>query len=350
MDTTTSYLGLRLANPFVAGASPFGYRVDAVKRLEDAGAGAVVLHSLFEEQITLADDGRIAQMDPSDAAFAETYRYFPASGEYALSPYGYAEQIRRLKQAVRIPVIASLNGRTTEAWLRFATIIEQAGADALELNLYHIETDAEAQGASIESRLCDMVRQLTGLVRMPIAVKLSPYFTALANVARRLDEAGAAGLVMFNRVYQPDIDPETEAVVPRVELSTSSELLLRLRWLAILHGRVGASLIASGGIATPGDGIKAILAGADAVQMVSALLRHGPGYLEVMRRGLAEWMDRHQVERLRDVCGRASLRAVGDRSAFERAHYIRTLQSWRLDAPDRHRDQVSVSIPEERVP
>jgi dihydroorotate dehydrogenase (fumarate) len=328
MDTTTSYLGFRLAHPFIAGASPFGYKVDSIKRLEDAGVAAVVLHSLFEEQITLAADGRIAQMDPSDPAFAEALNYFPAPDAYALGPDAYCEHIVRVKRAVQIPVVASLNGRTTEAWVRFATIIEQAGADALELNIYDVETDLDAQGAVVERSLWNVVEQLRRILHIPIAIKLSPYFTSLANVAHHLGEAGASALVMFNRVYQPDIDVETMATIPRVELSSSSELLLRLRWLAILHGRVRPSLAVCGGVATPDDAIKAILAGADAVQLVSALLRHGPEYVGVMRLGLEQWMERHDVARLDDMRGRSSLRMTGERSAFERAHYIRTLHSW----------------------
>jgi dihydroorotate dehydrogenase (fumarate) len=328
MDTSTSYLGFRLAHPFIAGASPFGYKLESVKRLEDAGVAAVILHSLFEEQITMAGEGRIAQMDPSDPAFAEAFGYYPPASAYALTPDGYAEHISRIKQAVRIPVIASLNGRTTEAWVRFATILEQAGADALELNIYDIETDLRTPGAAVEQQLWSIVEQLTRILRIPIAVKLSPYFTSLANVAHHLEKAGASGLVMFNRVYQPDIDVETAATVPRVELSSSAELLLRLRWLAILHGRVRPSLAVCGGVASPDDGIKAILAGADAVQLVSSLLRHGPEYIAVMRLGLDQWMERHGVERLDAVRGRASLRTTGERDAFERAHYIRTLQSW----------------------
>ena len=276
----------------------------------------------------MAGEGRIAQMDPSDPAFAEALGYYPAASAYPLTPDAYAEHISRIKQAVRIPVIASLNGRTTEAWVRFATILEQAGADALELNIYDIETDLRTPGAALEQRLWSVVEQLTRILRIPIAVKLSPYFTSLANVAHHLEDAGASGLVMFNRVYQPDIDVETAATIPRVELSSSAELLLRLRWLAILHGRVRPSLAVCGGVASPDDGIKAILAGADAVQLVSTLLRHGPEYVAVMRLGLEQWMERHGVERLDAMRGRASLRTIGDRDAFERAHYIRTLHSW----------------------
>jgi dihydroorotate dehydrogenase (fumarate) len=328
VETSTSYLGLRLAHPFVAGASPFGHQLETVRRLEDAGASAVVLHSLFEEQISQAAEGRVAHMDPSDPQFADAIPFFPPGDEYAMTPAGYAEHVSRVKEAVGIPLIASLNGRTTESWLRFALILERAGADALELNIYDVETDAAVQGATVERRLWEVVRELKRVVRIPIAIKLSPFFTAFANVASHLDEAGADGLVLFNRFYQPDIDTETMAVIPRVGLSTSSELLLRLRWVAILYGRVRPSLAVCGGVATAEDAVKAILAGADVVQVVSALLRHGPDYIATLRHGLESWMELHAIARLEDVRGRASLQKTGDRAAFERAHYIRTLHSW----------------------
>jgi len=267
-------------------------------------------------------------MDVFASDFADPVAYFPSSRDYAFTPAAYAEHIRRVKEAVRIPVIASLNGRTTEAWLRFATVIEQAGADALELNIYEVVTDLNVPGIAIEGRLPEVVKALKRVLKIPIAVKLSPFFAAFGNVAQQLDQAGADGLVMFNRFYQPDIDITTMEPVPRVELSTSAELLLRLRWLAILHGRVRPSLAVTGGVATPNDGIKAILAGADVVQMVSALLRHGPAYVAAMRRGLEQWMEWNKMTRLDEMRGRSSLQKTHHRAAFERANYIRTLQSW----------------------
>jgi dihydroorotate dehydrogenase (fumarate) len=328
MDTSTSYLGFRLAHPFVAGASPFGHTLDSLKQLEDGGAAAIVLHSLFEEQITEAFEGRVAQLDPSDPAFAQTLARFPPASAYALTPNGYADHLNRAKEAVRVPVIASLNGRTTEAWVRFALVLEQAGADALELNIYDVEADLNVEGVTVEDRICGIVKELKRVLRIPLAVKLGPFFTAFGNVAHRLDQAGADGLVLFNRFYQPDIDVDTIAVTPRADLSTSAELLLRLRWVALLHGRVRPSLAVCGGVATSDDVVKAILAGADAVQLVSALLREGPTYLQVIRRGLESWMERHQIDRIEDMRGRASLQTIGDPAAFERAHYIRTLQSY----------------------
>jgi dihydroorotate dehydrogenase (fumarate) len=328
MDISTSYLGMKLEHPFIAGASPFGYRLDTVKRLEDAGCSGVVLHSLFEEQISYAQTQTIAHMNVFEPDFADILSRFPESRDYPLGPDEYAEHILRIKKAVSIPVIGSLNGRTAEGWLKFARVIEQAGADALELNMYQVSADLSASGSALEGELIDVVKNLKHLIRIPIAVKLSPFFTALANTAMRLDRAGADGLVLFNRFYQPDIDIRTIRVAPRVELSTSAELLLRLRWIAILHGRIRPSLALSGGAATPMDGVKSILAGADVVQIVSALLLHGPAYVALMRRGLEDWLDWHSMERLGDARGLLSLKTTRDPASFERAHYIRTLQSW----------------------
>ncbi len=329
MSTATSLLGFRLSHPFVAGASPLGWSLDSVKRLEDGGCAALVLPSLFEEQITLAAEGRIRHMDPLDQQWAGSLAHFPSAGEYLLSPEAYAEHVSRVKRAVRIPVIGSLNGTSAESWLAFSRLIEQAGADALELNLYEVVTDLDIAGAAIEHQLVQVVSELKQYLKIPIAVKVSPFFAAFGNVARQLDKAGADGIVIFNRFYQPDIDLTTMAPVPRVELSTSAELRLRLRWLAILHGRVRPSLVVTGGVATSDDGVKALLAGADAVQVVSALLRHGPAYFSVLRDGLERWMERHGLDRLDDVRGRASLKHTTDPAAFERANYIRTLQSWK---------------------
>jgi len=326
--TDTSYLGFRLPHPFVAGASPFGHHLDSVRRLEDAGCAAVVLHSLFEEQITAAWEGRLRHLSHEDRAFAVPPALFPQDEDYALGPDGYAEHIRRVKQAVRIPVIGSLNGTSPESWLTFARVIEQAGADALELNLYEVASDLDVSAAAVEDQMVGIVREVTRLLRIPVAVKVTPFFTAFGHTARRFEEAGAAGLVLFNRFFQTDIDITTMRVVPHVELSTSSELLLRLHWIAILYGRVRPSLAITGGIDRPEDAVKAILSGADVVQMVSALLRYGSRYVGVMRQGLEEWMERHEIPSLDGMRGQASLERVADPAAIERAGYIRTLQSW----------------------
>jgi dihydroorotate dehydrogenase (fumarate) len=330
MNLSTSYLGLELTSPYIAGASPMSAQFDYVKRLEDAGCAGVVLHSLFEEQITMATSGMIRHRDPFDPEMAGPVESFPPAEDYAFQPDEYANHIRRLKAAVRIPVIASLNGTTAEAWLRHAAKLQDAGADALELNMYRVVTDLDAVGMAIESQLRDVVSEMKRLLRIPIAIKLTPFYTAFGNVARQLDRAGADGLVLFNRFYQPDIDIKSISTVPSVELSRSAELMLRLRWLANLYGRLDSDLAASGGIETPDDGIKALLAGADAVQLVSAILRHGPGHFRMMREGLERWMAWHHFNGLDEVRGRLSTRSVEDPEAVERASYIRTLHSWKV--------------------
>ncbi len=332
MNLSTTMMGLRLAHPFVAGASPLGRELDSVKRLEDGGAAAIVLPSLFEEQVTLAAEGRIHHRDPYDAPGAVTLKQFPSSEEYAFTPDAYAEHVARVRSAVAVPVIGSLNGTTSESWLTFSRLIEQAGAHGLELNLYEVVADPKMSGTAIEHQIIQVASELRQFLKIPVALKLSPFFASLANVVTRLDEAGARAVVLFNRFYQADIDIESLQPIIDARLSTSDELLLRLRWLAILHGRVKLSLIASGGIDTPTDGIKAILAGADAVQTASALLRYGPQHVMTLRNGLAAWMERRGFETLDEVRGRTSLKEVDDPSAVERAHYLRTLNSWKVHA------------------
>jgi dihydroorotate dehydrogenase (fumarate) len=327
MNMETTYLGLTLTHPFMVGASPLADHLDTVKRLEDGGAAAIVLRSLFEEQITMAESARIHQMDPLDQEFAKALAGFPPPEKYPLSPADYLEHVRRVKGAVRVPVIASLNGMTSESWARFATSIEQAGADALELNVYEMATDPDDSALAIEARISDIVNELKRSIKIPIAVKLGPFFTAFGHVARRLDRAGADGLVIFNRFYQPDIDVQSLKAVAHIELSTSAELLLRLQWLSALHGRVRCSLAVTGGVATPVDGIKSILAGAHAVQLVSAIMRHGPPYFNVMREGLARWMESKAFASIGEVRGLIDGRTT-NADLFERANYIRTLQSW----------------------
>ena len=328
VDLSTTYLGLRLPSPFIAGASPLATSLDSVRRLEDGGCAAVVLHSLFEEQITQAQSGRILEMDPLDHQFAPVLSYYPEPHQYAFGPEEYLEHLRRLKEAVKIPVITSLNGTTRRAWLTFAKSMQEAGADAVELNMYEVVTEPGRSALAVEHELQQIVMDLKRELRVPVAIKLSPFFTAFANVAHEIERAGADGLVLFNRFLQPDIDLRHLAVWPRLELSDASELLLRLRWLAILRGQVRCSLAATGGVETPNDGIKALLAGADAVQLVSTILRHGPTYFTTMADGLRRWMESMEFESLADVCGRLSLAKTEAPSAFERAQYIRTLSGW----------------------
>jgi dihydroorotate dehydrogenase (fumarate) len=328
MDLETTYLGLTLEHPFVAGPSPLTGDLDGLRRLEDGGAAAVVLPSLFEEQITMTESGRIHHMDPHDGEFSHLVACFPDSDRYPLNPDEYLEHICRAKSALGVPVMASLNGMTGESWASFAHKIEQAGADALELNIYELVTSSRLSAAHVEAQVRNLVVELRRRLTIPLAVKLSPFFTALGHVADELTKAGVAGLVLFNRFYHPDVDIDTMTLTPHLELSTSAELLLRLRWTSILRAQVGCSLAITGGVAGPIDGIKAILAGADAVQMVSATLRRGPAYFHSMRDGLIDWMESKGMVSLDGVRGRVAATGGTD-SLVERADYIRTLQSWR---------------------
>ncbi len=329
IDTSTSYMGLRLKHPFMAGASPLSAHLDGVKRLEDAGAAAIVLHSMFEEQITEAESGRIRGMDPNDdPGFAARLADFPSAGDYPFAPDEHLAHLQRVKEAVHVPVIASLNGTSAGAWLRYAQLLQDAGADAIEVNFYEVVSDFSVSGIAVEGDIIQAVRDLKAALRIPVAVKLSPFFTAFGNMASRLDEAGVDGLVIFNRFYQPDIDTRTMTARPTLELSRNSELLLRLRWLAILHGRVRASLAATGGVETWNDGVKAILAGAHVVQMVSAILGHGPSFLTAMIEKLMAWMEWYEVPSVEEMRGRVSLKTAVDPGNFERANYIRALHHW----------------------
>ena len=329
MDLSTTYLGLRLPHPFMPGASPLVDDLDTVRRLEDAGAAAIVMHSLFEEQITAEQLGTIHAMELHEDSFAEALSYFPRPDEFALGPEPYLEQIRRIKAAVAVPVIGSLNGVTPAGWLQHARLIQEAGADALELNVYSLAADPGVTAAEVERRLLEIVRTVKAAVSIPIAVKLSPFFSAMGRVAHELDALGIDGLVIFNRFYQPDIDIEALEVVPSLQLSESSELLLRLRWLAIFSGRLRASLGVTGGVHTYVDAIKAVMAGAHAVQMVSALLQNGPAQLLRVRHQMMQWMEEHEYVSLAQMQGSMNLLRCPDPTAFERANYMRVLQSWK---------------------
>jgi dihydroorotate dehydrogenase (fumarate) len=329
MNLSTRYLGLDLRHPFMPGASPLVDDIDTVRRLEDAGAAAIVMHSLFEEQIDHERDGLAHHLGAHAHASAEAMSYFPEPAVFALGPDRYLEQLARIKRQAGVPVIASLNGTTPEGWLGYARLIEQAGADALELNFYHVATDPLEDGASVERRIVDIVAVLKETIAIPLAVKLSPFFSSLPNLAWQLDRIGANGLILFNRFYQPDIDPETLETVPALHLSTSAELLPRLRGLAILSGRVKASLALSGGVHDPIDAVKAVMAGADAVQIVSLLLRSGPQALTRLVRGFEEWAEQREYSSLSQMRGSMGLSRCPDPSAFERGNYVRILQAWR---------------------
>lgn len=326
----TRYLGLRLPTPFVVGASPLADDVGVLLKLEAAGAGAVVMHSLFEEQLTretLAADELLTA--PSES-FAEALSYFPSSSDYALGPDDYLDQIRTLKRALRIPVIASLNGCTPGGWVAHASLIEDAGADALELNIYDVITDPELCAEEVESRLLEIVTAVRERVRIPLSVKLAPFYTSLPDVVRRLYLCGVQGVVLFNRFYQPDLDIEELAVQPRLYLSTSSELLLRLRWLAILHGKFPISLALSGGVHKGGDAIKGLMSGADVVQVVSLILRHGPAAFGALVEEVTAWLAAHEYGSVDELRGCLSHRHCPDPSAFERANYLKVLQLWKV--------------------
>ena len=308
MKLTTRYLGLELDHPFMPGASPLADTLGSVRQLEDAGASAIVMRSLFEEQILRERFGR--------------------SG-FAFGPDQYLEQLRRTKACVAVPVIASINGTTTEGWLKYARLLQRAEADALELNFYHLATNPAEDAASVEARLLDIVAVLKESITIPLAVKLSPFYSSLPNLAARLDAIGAQGIVLFNRFYQPDIDPDELAAVPQLHLSTSDDLLLRLRWLAILSASYRGSLAITGGVHEAIDAVKAVMTGAHAVQMVSALLRNGVRHLAVVREGFNRWGDEHGYETIDAMRGRMSLTHAPEPNALERQNYLRILQSWK---------------------
>jgi len=331
MDLSTTYLGLKLPHPLMPGASPMVDDLDTVKRLEDSGAAAIVMHSLFEEQIAREQVATFVHTESHGYSFAEALTYFPSPEAFALGPEEYLEHIRRLKRAVAVPVIASLNGYTLGGWLDHARLMEQAGADALELNLYQLATDPEEDALTLEDRAVKMVEAVRGAVRIPLAVKLAPSYTSLAHFTRRLDAAGVDGLVLFNRFYQPDVDVEELQVRRGLHLSTSAELPLRLRWLAILSGKLRASLAVSGGVHTVTDVVQSVMTGAHGVQIVSALLKRGPQYLGTLCRDLVEWLERHEYDSLRQMQGSMNLEACPDPRVYERANYMLMLQGWRAE-------------------
>jgi dihydroorotate dehydrogenase (fumarate) len=330
VDTSTTYLGFKLPGPLMAGASPFADDLDMVKRLEDAGSSAIVMHSLFEEQLVgeeLATENFIE--GPSDS-FAEAITYFPNPRNFRLGPDEYLGQIARIKAAVGIPVIASLNGMTPGGWLRFSALMAQAGADALELNVYFLATDLQEAGVFLEERTLEMIRTVRSAVTIPVAVKVSPFYTSFAHFARALDETGVEGIVLFNRFYQPDINVDDLEVQRKLRLSDSSELPLRVQWLAILSGRVRASLAVTGGVHTGLDAVKAILSGAHAVQLVSSLLQKGPQHLAAVYRDLVLWMEQHEYDSLGQMQGSMNLMRCPDPKAYERANYLHILKSWNM--------------------
>jgi dihydroorotate dehydrogenase (fumarate) len=327
-DLTTTYLGLRLKNPLVASASPLSKKLDSVKRLEDSGAAAVVMYSLFEEQITHESEALSYFLDRGTESNAEAITYFPDLGNYNLGAEAYVELIQKIKKAVNIPVIGSLNGITTGGWIEYAKKIEEAGADALELNMYRIPTDPELSSQDLEQINIDLLSDVRKQIHIPLAVKLSPFFTSLPNYANRLVKAGANGLVLFNRFYQPDIDIETLEVVPEIHLSTSEELRLPLRWVAILHGHVQADLALTTGVHTGEDMIKAAMVGANVSMLASELIAKGPGRIPSLLGEVTRWMEEFEYDSITQMLGSMSQKAVADPGAFERANYMKALTSF----------------------
>ncbi len=328
VDLKTTYLGLSLKNPLVASASPLSEKVEIVRQLEDAGVAAVVMYSLFEEQITRESLELDHFLFSGSDSFSEAMSFLPDTGRYSLGAERYLENIVALKKAVDIPIIGSLNGVSTGGWISYAHQIESAGADALELNLYYLPTDPQRTSDEIEKNYARLVSDICAQVSIPVAVKLSPFFTALPNMVQKLHQAGAQGVVLFNRFYQPDFDLEALDVVPHLRLSTSSELLLALRWIALLYGRIDVDFALTGGTHTVEDVLKAMMAGAKATLMASALLKHGPGYVATLLDGLQEWMTAHEYESIQQMQGSMSQQALGGDAALERANYMRVLSSY----------------------
>lgn len=328
MDLTTRYLGVELRNPLVAGAGPLNAELDNIRRLEDLGAGAVVLPSIFEEQIEREQQMVEDLVSIGTDSFPEALSYFPAQSAYAVDPSHYLDLVRRAAEAVDIPVIGSLNGVTDHGWVDYARQIEAAGARAIELNIYFIPSNLDLLGDAVEQRYLDILKAVKAAVRIPVAVKIGPYFSAIGNMACRLDQAGADGLVLFNRFYQPDIDLATLTLVSDLDLSQPSEMRLPLLWLGVLAGRVKASLAASTGVDSADDIIKYLLVGADVVMTASSLLRHGIGHIKVLRDGLERWLAARGADSLRSIRGCMSHRNIADPAAFERANYIKVLQEY----------------------
>jgi dihydroorotate dehydrogenase (fumarate) len=329
MDLTTTYLGLTLRSPLVVGAAaPLTEDIDNLQRMEDAGAAAVVLHSLFEEQLTQEIYGIHHDTTVYNESFAEALTYFPEPAIFHIGSEEYLNHIRRAKEMVNIPIIASLNGSTVGGWTKYARQIEQAGADALELNIYSIPTDIEMTGTAVENIYLDIVSAVTSEVNLPVAVKLSPYFSNIANMAKRLADAGADGLVLFNRFYQPDLDLDNLEIKTNVLLSTPQAMRLPLRWIAILYGAIPVDFAATSGIQTATDVLKMIAVGANVTMLVSVLLRHGIDYLQTIEQGLHQWLEEHEYESLQQLQGVMSQSNCPEPSTFERVQYMKAIQTY----------------------
>jgi len=330
IDLSTTYLGLKLKNPLVASSSPMCEDVGNVRRMEDAGASAVVLHSLFEEQIETENDDLDRFILQGSEMSAEAVTHFPELTSRVMGPEGYLKHIARCKEAVKIPVIASLNGTTKGGWVSYARQMQEAGADALELNIYYIPVDPNRTGEQVEQQYVDLVKAVKSEVRIPVSVKLGPYFSSMANMAKRLDAAGADGMVLFNRFYQPDYNLETLEVVPNLILSNSHDLFLRLHWIAVIYGTVQADLALTGGCHTAFDVVKSMMAGAKVAMMTSALLKRGITYLDTLSTELLIWMGEHEYDSIKQMQGSMSRNSVPQPGAFERANYMKVLSSYAM--------------------
>ncbi|PMB00042.1 dihydroorotate dehydrogenase [Fischerella thermalis CCMEE 5268] len=329
MDITTTYMGLNLRSPLVASASPLSENIDNIKQMEDAGAGAVVMHSLFEEQLRLERYELHHHLTQGTESYPESLTYFPEPASFRVGPEEYLEHIRKIKESVSIPIFASLNGSSMGGWTSYAKQIQQAGADALELNIYYVPTDLDLTARQIEQTYIDILKAVKTAVTIPVAVKLSPFFTNMGNMAKLLDEAGADAFVLFNRFYQPDINLKTLEVEPNVLLSTAQAMRLPLRWIAILYGRINASLAATSGIHKGEDVVKMLMAGANITMLCSVLLQHGIAHIRIIEQQLREWMKEHEYESVQLMQGSMSQKHCPNPSEFERAQYMRAIQSYK---------------------
>jgi dihydroorotate dehydrogenase (fumarate) len=329
VDLRTNYLGLGLRTPLVASASPLSQTLDGIRRLEDAGASAVVMYSLFEEQLRQDSAELDERLNAGTESFAESISYLPQSGDFKVGPEEYLCQIRKAKDAVEIPIIGSINGATAGGWTDYAKQIEQAGADAVECNIYKIASAPDVPSAEIERTYIEIVKAIKSAVKIPVAIKVSPFFSNMAYMAKRLDEAGADGLTLFNRFYQPDINLETLEIEPKVLLSTPQALRLPLTWIGILYGQIRASLAGTSGVHGAEDAVKLILVGADVTELCSTLLRNGVSHLRYIEQGIADWMEKHEYESVQQMKGSMSQLRCADPSAFERSQYMRGVSNVR---------------------
>lgn len=333
IDISTTYLGMRLRSPFIASSGPYSEDIAKIRKLEDNGVGAVVLHSLFEEQINAESAGLDDFLSRQTDSYAESLSFLPDLGRYRIGPDAYLEHIRRAKEAVDVPIIASLNGTSAGGWVRYARLMQEAGADALELNIYYMPVDPDVPGETIEQNYVELVRYVTAIASIPVAVKFGAHFSSIPNFCRKLDQTGVNGLVMFNRFYQPDFDLEALEVKPSLVLSDSNTLLLRLHWVAVLYDQIRADMAVTGGVHTVFGLLKSLMAGAHAAMSTSCLLRYGIEYAKQIHEDLRQWMEEHEYDSVEKMIGSMSMRSVTNAAAFERGNYMKVLSSYTFRAP-----------------